>query len=141
LCFKSSRWNLKIVAIVASSCSQEVVRSGLIVFQAVVSNCKLIILMFYLNNLAADLTSPMTNLEIRAGFENPILSDPKSINTFCGSIASPNDGNNSVTNVTYSNQKYIIVNVNCSQASMQGRYITVQVSISLTFYVKLERRY
>jgi hypothetical protein len=91
--------------------------------------------------------SSMSNLEIRVGFENPFGEDSRYLNSFCGFIEKPLDpinitnNNNSTTtnynsynntfyNVTYGSDStkkaYVLVNVTCQTADLQGRYITIQ---------------
>jgi hypothetical protein len=91
--------------------------------------------------------SSMSSLEIRVGFENPFGEDPRYLNSFCGFIEKPVDpinitNNNNITtitnnsynntfyNVTYgfdsTKKAYVLVNVTCQTADLQGRYITIQ---------------
>jgi hypothetical protein len=78
----------------------------------------------------------MSNLEIRVGFENPSNDDPRYLNNLCGFVEKPLDPINSTNdintfyNVTYgsptSKKAYVLVNVSCLTAPLQGRYITIQ---------------
>ena len=99
-----------------------------------------------INFIFSELSS-MSNLEIRVGFENPFGEDPRYLNSFCGFIEKPLDpinitnNNNSTTtnynsynntfyNVTFGSgstkKAYVLVNVTCQTADLQGRYITIQ---------------
>ena len=88
----------------------------------------------------------MSNLEVRVGFENPSSEDPRYLNNFCGFVEKPLDpinitiDNNSINNninssntfynVSYgsstSQKAYVLINISCKVASLQGRYITIQ---------------
>jgi len=91
--------------------------------------------------------SSMSNLEVRVGFENPFGEDPRYLNSFCGFVEKPldpvnnittnnsttttnNSNNNTFYNVTYGSDStkkaYVLVNVTCQTADLQGRYITIQ---------------
>jgi hypothetical protein len=85
--------------------------------------------------------SSMSSLEIRVGFENPFGEDPRYLNSFCGFIEKPLDpinitaNNNNSYNITFYNvtygsgstkKAYVLANVTCKTADLQGRYITIQ---------------
>jgi hypothetical protein len=109
-------------------------------FKSLIENLKMIYFIF-------SGFSIMSNLEIRVGFENPFGEDPRYLNSFCGFVEKPldpvnnittnnsttttnNSNNNTFYNVTYGSDStkkaYVLVNVTCQTADLQGRYITIQ---------------
>ena len=66
----------------------------------------------------------MNYLEVRVGFENPRLADPRFLNNLCGSI--PTASSLNWTSFELNGSTLINVTVECFDGLTTGRFVTVQ---------------